>query len=93
MREEIKHAIGDYQCKKFYGISLQEFLRQRKIIAQYGSLEAYERHLERERERQQEKAAKGAAERREQRGCEGWYFGFFWLVVLLGVLISLVSNC
>ena len=93
MREEIRHTIGNYQCQKFYGISLQEFLRQREIIAQYGSLEAYERHLERERERQQEEVARQKEEAARRTAEWGFNFGCFCLVALFVLIANLVSNC
>ena len=90
MLEGIRRAIGNYQCYEFYGISLKEFLRQQEIKAQYGSLEAYETHLERERERDKMRQQEEAAERRRrQNGC------FFWCVIaFLGIIISLLAgNC
>ena len=87
MRSRILNAIADYQFKVARGISRAEYRRQREIISEYGSLEAYNQHVEHERERR---------EREWDREKFGERYGIvlFWLgVFVFGVLIRLIGGC
>lgn len=50
MRARITDAILDYQFREIHGISRAEYRWQQQIISKYGSLEAFDQHMEREME-------------------------------------------
>lgn len=81
--DTIKNTIADYQFKEVHGISRSEYEWQQKIIAEYGSLEAYEQHRD-----QEEKLRKEEQHKMEM------IYTFFWPVVILSLgLISLLAQC
>ncbi len=78
IRGRITRAIDDYQQRE-----RAERQRQQEIISEYGSLEAYQEHEQRQWEiRQREESRENA--RRENRGCL-WAIGIFavWFLINL----------
>lgn len=57
MQQVIYSAIDNYQCLQIHGMNTAQYQKQQEIIAQYGSLEAYEREREHEQERQRQRDA------------------------------------
>ena len=67
--EKILEAIDNYRCLQIHGMTSTVDQRQQEIISEYGSIEAYEQHMDRERS----KAA----------GCFPWVVLIFILIVSL----------
>ena len=86
----ILDAMENYQCLRIHGMTSAQYQRQQEIISQYGSIEAYEQHMERERREQRERERQQAELERQRReeGCT-------WIVIIIvGVLfIILASQC
>ena len=47
--EKILEAIDDYRCLQIHSMTFTAYQRQQEIISEYGSIEAYEQHMDRER--------------------------------------------
>ncbi len=90
--ERILDAIDNYRCLQIHGMTRTEYQRQQEIISQYGSLEAYEQHKEKEWLEQQQKRERLAQEAREAHK-EKVAAGCIWGMILIFFLIVWISSC
>ncbi len=95
MQRVIYSAIDDYQCLQLHGKTPAQYQKQQEIISRYGSIEEYDRQMERERREQDARETKERREPETPEGSERREDGCTWIIIIIvGVLfIILASQC